>query len=220
MVDVSMSMMRMILAVRGHSIVAASIGFVEVLIWLVAIGKALEHMSSIYHVLGYAGGFAVGNYLGVWLEERFALGTNVVHAVLRRAASGAPGGERAVAAAERLREEGFAVTQLEGLGRHSSVDILNVVIARRNAGRVVAVIREVDPEAFISIEEVRTVQGGHIQPAARKVPFLSNLSMRRPQAAGPRALFRSAVPPPGPAVSERSDVDVAAPAVQSSVRLT
>lgn len=178
--DVSMAMTRMLLAVRGHRVIAAAIGFIEVLIWLLAVGKAIEHMHSFVHVIGYASGFAAGNYLGVWLEGRFALGTNVVHAVIRRPDVSPPiKDERAVA--ERLRADGFAVTELEGRGLHSSVDILNVVVARRNAPRVAGIIREVDPAAFVSIEEVRSVHGGHLQPAARKMPsFLSMESFRRP----------------------------------------
>jgi uncharacterized protein YebE (UPF0316 family) len=167
--DVSMAMMRMLFAVRGHRGLAASIGFVEVLIWLVAVGKALEHLNSLPHLVGYAAGFAIGNYVGVWLEGRFALGVNVVHAVIRR-----PGlASRATVAAQRLRGDGFAVTELEGQGLHSSVDILNVVVPRRNVPQVVKIIREEDPEAFMSVEEVRSVQGGYIRPGGRKMPFLT-----------------------------------------------
>lgn len=177
--DVSMAMTRMLLAVRGHRLIAAAIGFVEVFIWLVAVGKAIEHMNSIVHVFGYATGFAAGNYAGIWLEERFALGTNVVHTVIRRVATATSKDERAVTAARRLRSDGFAVTELEGRGLHSSVDILNVVVARRNVPRVMKIIREEDPGAFMSIEEVRSVQGGYMGPAGRKVPSLVHLKAWR-----------------------------------------
>ena len=172
MTDVSMSMMRMILAVRGHRVIAAAIGFAEVLVWLIAVSTALEHLNSALHLVGYAGGFAIGNYVGVWLEGRFALGINVVHAVIRRL-DDSTGTPRAMVAAERLRGDGFAVTDLEGRGLHSSVDILNVVVPRRNVPKVVSIIREQDPEAFMSVEEVRSVQGGYIRPGGRSMPFLT-----------------------------------------------
>ncbi|MEX0599152.1 MAG: DUF5698 domain-containing protein [Rhodothermales bacterium] len=179
--DVSMAMMRMILAVRGHRLVASLLGFVEVLIWLVAVGMAIEHLNSILHVLGYAGGFAVGTYVGIWLEEYVALGTSVVHAVVRRSAPDSNQEQGSVAAARQLRDGGFAVTELEGRGRESSVDILNVVVPRRRVSQVIDIIRRSDPSAFVSIEEVRSVQGGHSLPAVRKLPFLSSLSLRRSQ---------------------------------------
>lgn len=173
--DVSMAMMRMILAVRGHRVIAAFIGFFEVLIWLIAVGTALEHLNSILHVIGYAGGFAIGNYVGVWLEGQFALGVNVVRAVIRRPA-GASKAPRAMSIADRIREEGYAVTEIEGRGQRSYVDILNVIVPRRRVPNIIRIIRDEDPAAFLSIEEVRAIQGGYIRPGGRKMPVLTGLT--------------------------------------------
>lgn len=172
-VDVSMAMFRMILAVRGRRGTAAIIGFFEVLIWLVAVGQALNHLNSIYHVVGYAGGFAVGNYVGVWLEGRFAIGVNVVRAIFR--VSEHPGASSGHNAARALRREGFAVTELQGRGRESAVEILNVVVPRRRVPHVLALIGDHDPDAFVSVEEVRSTRGGYIRPGGRKMPYLPNL---------------------------------------------
>lgn len=170
-VDVSMSIMRMILAVRGHRGIAAAIGFFEVMLWLIAVGKALQHMDSIFHVIGYAGGFAAGNYVGVWLEGQFALGLNVVRAVCRsRVVDGIVGG--AHEAAVRLREQGYAVTEISGRGRESAVDILNIVVQRKEVPQVIRLLQAHDPDAFVTVEEVRTSLGGYIRPGGRKMPFL------------------------------------------------
>ena len=166
--DVSMAMMRMILAVRGHRGLAAFIGFFEVLIWLVAVGQALQHLHSVLHVIGYAAGFAAGNYVGVWLEGHFALGTSVVRAVFRGAPSDA-----AAAAVELLRAQHFAVTEMPGRGREGAVDILNIVVPRRQVPEVTRLIRAQDAAAFVTVEEIRATQGGYIRPAGRKMPFLT-----------------------------------------------
>ncbi len=174
-VDVSMSMMRMILAVRGHRGIAAFIGFFEVLIWLVAVGHALQHMQSIWHIVGYAGGFATGNYVGVWLEGRFALGMNVVRAVFR----GDPLGNAGPVAASVLREQGYAVTEMPGRGKESAVDILNIVVPRRRVPEVLRTLQEQDSTAFFTVEEVRKTHGGfipgggYVRPGGRKMPFLT-----------------------------------------------
>lgn len=173
-VDVSMAMLRMILAVRGRRGTAAMIGFFEVLIWLVAVGQALNHLNSVYHIVGYAGGFAVGNYVGVWLEGRFAIGVNVVRAVCR-VSERDPESSGGRMAARALRREGFAVTELQGRGRENAVEILNVVVPRRSVPRVLRLIGEHDPDAFVSVEEVRSTRGGYIRPGGRKMPYLSNL---------------------------------------------
>lgn len=189
--DVSMAMMRMILAVRGHRVIAAFIGFFEVLIWLIAVGTALEHLNSILHVVGYAGGFAIGNYVGVWLEGQFALGVNVVRAVIRRP-TGVSKAPRAMSVADRLREEGYAVTEIEGRGQRSYVDILNVIVPRRRVPNIIRIIRDEDPAAFLSIEEVRAIQGGYIRPGGRKMPFLTEWtfpSMRKRRSAARERLM-------------------------------
>ncbi len=169
--DVSMSIMRMILAVRGHRGVAAVIGFFEVLLWLVAVGTALEHLDSWLHVAGYAAGFAAGNYVGVWVEERFAMGTNVVRAVLPQVEH-ADGGTAGAAAAHALRESGYAVTEMHGRGRESAVEILNVVVPRKRVGEVMGIVQAYTSKAFVTVEEVRSAHGGRVRPGGRKTPFL------------------------------------------------
>ncbi len=173
-VDVSMGTLRLILGVRGYRLQAAAIGFFEVLLWLFAVGVALKHLHSVYHVVGYAGGFAAGNFVGIWLDERFALGTNVVRATFRAYAVGgvdAAGGTAAHRAAEALRAAGFAVTELEGRGREQPVCILNVVAGRRQVPEVIDLVHAHDPKAFVTVEEVRTTRGGHFRPSA-PWPFL------------------------------------------------
>jgi uncharacterized protein YebE (UPF0316 family) len=172
-IDVSMAMLRMIVAVRGRRGLAAIIGFFEVLIWIVVVGQALQHVHSLPHLVGYAGGFAAGNYVGVWLEGRFAIGLNVVQAICRVHPEEGDGSGGKVAAGA-LRDAGFAVTEIQGRGRESDVEILNVVVPRRSVPRVLRLIGDNDPDAFVSVEEVRTTRGGYIRPGGRKMPFMTS----------------------------------------------
>lgn len=162
--DVSLSIMRTILAVRGRRELAALIGFFEVLIWVTAVGHALQHLDSWMHLTGYASGYAAGNYVGVWLEGRFAIGLNVVHAICRGGALAGVGARAAAA----LRQDGYAVTETEGRGRESTVEILTLVVPRRRVPQVLRVLRSHDPEVFVSVEEVRTVEGGFMPPSGRR----------------------------------------------------
>lgn len=169
-VDVSMATVRLIFAVRGRRGLAALIGFFEILVWIFAVGQALQHLNSIPHLLGYAGGFAAGSYVGVWLEGRLALGLSVVHAVCRSEDDGtSPAGQLANA----IRLAGFAVTEIEGRGRDGDVDLLRIVVPRRRARALTELIQDYDPNAFITVEEVRATQGGYMQMAGRKSPVLT-----------------------------------------------
>lgn len=169
-VDVSMATLRLIFAVRGRRGLAAVIGFFEILVWIFAVGQALQHLDSVLHLLGYAGGFATGSYVGVWLEARLALGLSVVHAVCRSENDGVrPAGQLA----DALRLAGFAVTEIEGRGRDGDVDLLRIVVPRRRAATLIELVRDYDPSAFITVEEVRATQGGYLQMAGRKTPVLT-----------------------------------------------
>ena len=155
-VDVSMGTVRLILMVRGWRNGAATVSFFEVLVWIVAVGHAMRHLTSPYHLVGYAGGFATGTYVGVSVEHALALGQVAVRAILPNGDGGR--------VARALREAGYAVTEIDGRGREGPVDLVNIVVTRRNAEGVAVVIEEVAPRSFITVEEVRSARRGVLRP--------------------------------------------------------
>ena len=82
-VDVSAATSRVLLAVRGDRFYVPIIGFFESMIWIFAVGAAIQSLNSPLHVLGYAGGFATGNVVGLWFEEKMALGLSTVRIISR-----------------------------------------------------------------------------------------------------------------------------------------
>ena len=169
-VDVAIGTFRLIIGVRGYRMQASVLGFFEVLVWLFAVGAALQHLNSVLHIAGYAGGFAAGNFVGIWLDQRLGMGVNVVRAVCRTADDGARPGAGAAAA---LRSDGFAVTEVEGRGQDDPVNVLNVVAKRRQVNQVIDIVHAHAPEAFITVQEVRATRGGFFRPAGR-MPVLTN----------------------------------------------
>src|SRR5215510_2071492 len=152
-VDVSCDTMRVIFAIRGKRGIAACLGFVQAMVWIVAVGNAVKHLDSILHVLGYAGGYAMGTYVGVTLEQAIAYGVATVRVVSK--VSG-------VEIAEALRAAGHGVTEFGGFGRDGSVEILNSVVQRRHLEEVLAIVTSHDKEAFVTVEEPKILRGGLI----------------------------------------------------------
>lgn len=93
------------------------------------------------------------------VENYLAVGTVVVRAIIPDETHGTTAG--------RLRAEGFAVTELDARGRSGSVDVLNVVVKRSEAPRVVEAVEEEAPRAFITVEEVRSTRRGRLLPTRR-----------------------------------------------------
>ena len=149
--DVTMATMRMLLIVRGHRLLAPLIGFFEILIWVMAVGIVVQHLSSPFHVVGYAAGFATGNYLGLRLEGRLALGLATIRTMVRSGGAELAG---------ELRDEGFGVTETLGRGREGTVDVLYSVIPRKDVSRALAIIDSRAPGSFVVVDEPRGVHRG------------------------------------------------------------
>lgn len=148
--DVSLGTVRTISIFRGHRVLAAFIGFFEVLIWLTAVGQVLRHLDHWYLVIAYAGGFAAGNIVGIAVEAALAMGDAVVRVISPN---------REVHLAQVLRTADYFVTDLEGHGEKAlPVEVLFVVTKRRNLARLVALIEKADPFAFCTVEDVRRVR--------------------------------------------------------------
>jgi uncharacterized protein YebE (UPF0316 family) len=157
-VDVSMSTIRILLAVRGYKLVVPIIGFFEVLVWVFAVGNAIRFLDSGWHLLGYASGFAVGNVVGLLIEERLAIGYATIRVVSTHAG---------VEMADALRNIGFGVTEFGGQGRDGRVEIVYTVCMRRDIARVLDEIESWDRQAFITVEEPRDIRWGWMQSSPR-----------------------------------------------------
>lgn len=157
-VDVSMSTVRILLAVRGYKVAVPIIGFFEVLIWVFAVGNAIRFLDSGWHLLGYASGFATGNVIGLLIEERLAIGFATIRVVSTHAG---------VEMADALRTIGFGVTEFSGQGRDGRVEIVHTVCMRRDVERVVDEIERWDRQAFITVEEPRDIRWGWMQTIPR-----------------------------------------------------
>lgn len=82
-VDVSIGTLRIVFIARGERLVAPILGFLEILIWLLAIGQIFKHLNNIGCYLAYAGGFAMGNYIGMVIEHKLAIGVQVIRIIIK-----------------------------------------------------------------------------------------------------------------------------------------
>jgi uncharacterized protein YebE (UPF0316 family) len=149
--DVTLGTVRIIFIARGKKFLAPLLGFLEVFIWITVVSQIVRGAQSIVAYLAYAVGFAVGNYVGMIVEERLAIGQLVVRVILPK--DGA-------LLVDRLRTEGYGVTYVDGQGASGAVMLVYTVVMRKELPRVVDLIQQVQPKAFFTVEELRTAQQG------------------------------------------------------------
>lgn len=169
-VDVSIGTLRIIFLTRGLKYRAAMLGFVESLIWVIAISQVIKTVDGPAGYLAFAAGFASGNIVGIWLEEKIALGTLLVRIITRREA------DELVAA---LRQAGFGVTNIDAQGELGPVMTIFTIVRRKNLPRVVELIRRYNPNAFYTIEDVRFANSSFMDLAATKRPLARKRMFRQ-----------------------------------------
>ena len=150
--DMSIDTLRMLFVMRGQRLLAGALGSVQAAVFILAVGAALRGPLNVWTVTGYAAGFGVGVILGMMVEERLAFGY-----VMVRVYSSTSGAEIARA----LRDAGHAVTDFVAHGRDGRLTVVNSVVARKGAPAVRAIIDGIDPQAFVTVDDVRRLRRGY-----------------------------------------------------------
>ena len=150
--DMSLDTLRMLFVMRGQRLLAGALGSVQAAIFILAVGAALRGPLNVWTVAGYAGGFGVGVILGMIVEERLAFGY-----VMFRVYSSTSG----IEIARALRNAGHAVTDFVARGRDGRITVVNSVIARKDAPAVRAIIDGIDPQAYVTVDDVRRLRRGY-----------------------------------------------------------
>jgi uncharacterized protein YebE (UPF0316 family) len=149
--DMSIDTVRVLTVMRGQKRLAWVLGFFQAGIFVLAIGSVLANLDNPLSIVGYAAGFATGIVIGMTIEGRLAIGHVLVNVISPR---------RGSAISKRLREEGYAVTEIPARGKDGTVSMLNCSVLRKNVDPVGKIILEVDPDAFITAEDLRPVRRG------------------------------------------------------------
>lgn len=147
-VDVSMDTIRLIFIARGYKKIAPIIGFFQVLVWIITITRIMANLDNWTCYIAYAAGFAAGNFTGMILEERIALGVEMIRVITQRKADDL---------IEALRNNGFPVTTVNATGSYGDVAILYIIVSRKNIDQVLELIRQYNPRAFYTVEDIRFV---------------------------------------------------------------
>jgi uncharacterized protein YebE (UPF0316 family) len=149
--DVTLGTLRIIFISHGRRNLAPILGFVEVFIWITVVSQIVSHAQNILAYVAYAAGFATGNYIGMYIEGRLAIGTQVVLAIIQ---------ERASDLLAHLHAAGYGVTSVDGTGAQGPVKLVYTVVARKCLQDVLSIIHQTHPRAFLSIQDVRSTQEG------------------------------------------------------------
>lgn len=150
-IDVTLGTLRIIFISRGKRNIAPLLGFVEVFIWIAVVAQIVRGVNDLLTYLAYAAGFAAGNFVGMFIEDRLAIGTQVLRIIV-------PDGAGELTS--NLSVAGYGVTQVDGQGANGPVKLIYTVIKRKDIAAVLSLIHKTHPHAFLSVEDVRSTREG------------------------------------------------------------
>ncbi|MCU4155993.1 DUF2179 domain-containing protein [Carboxylicivirga sp. A043] len=149
--DVTIGTLRIVFLSKGFKVLAPVLGFFEVLIWLLAMTKIFENLDNWFYFIAYAGGFAMGNYIGLIIEERIALGVVNIRIITQKSG---------VELIKNLSESGYGVTHLDAHGSKGPVHIIYCILKRKDVAEVTEIIKRFNPKAFYTLEDIRFTNSG------------------------------------------------------------
>jgi uncharacterized protein YebE (UPF0316 family) len=149
--DMSMDTLRVLFVVRGKKLFVWILGFLQSVIFVVAISSVLTGERNYLNILGYAAGFATGNVVGMLIESKLAIGHVLVTII---------SSNRGALLAEKLRSSGYAVTEIAGRGKNGTVFELHASVLRKDVDHIETIVLEADSNAFVTAEDVRPVRRG------------------------------------------------------------
>ena len=164
-VDVSIGTLRIIFISKGKRYLAPLFGFVEVLLWLIVIGHVVKNLDNPINYIAYASGFATGNFFGMYLENKLAMGISLIRIVTVK-----EGG----ALVQHLRSMGLTVTDIKAEGNTGPVQVIFSIIKRKDVKAIIKIIHDFNPNAFYTIEDIGFVSK-NISPVINEASYRRKL---------------------------------------------
>ena len=156
-IDVTLATLRTVYSVKGKTVLAGLIGFIEATIWFIVVKEALNtDIQSPFIVISYAGGFATGSILGTFVSKKFVNSLIKVEVITTKATP---------ANVEKIRLEGFGVSVLDILDNNDDVDkkMLIVTLNSKHLDELKRILRHIDRNAFVVVNESKIVQNVFIK---------------------------------------------------------
>ena len=154
-VEITIQSLKTCMMVKGQRLKAAALGFVECAIWGLVISTIIGTLGDNLFLLAfYCVGYATGLFLGSTLEGKIALGTSSLQLIAND--------ENTKKIIEYLQENSRGYTVFEGHGSKDKMNMILIVLPRRNANPVLRQIRKItDNNVFVVVDEVSKYSGGY-----------------------------------------------------------
>jgi len=149
--DVTLATLRNIFLSRNIKKIVPVIGFFEVLIWLLAVSSIIKNLNNVMCYIAFAGGYSMGIFVGIRIEERLALGMQLVRVITNKSNK---------ALIDALHSANLGVTEIDAQGSMGPVKVLLIIIKRKDMANVIEMVNLHHGSSFFTVEDIRKVEQG------------------------------------------------------------
>jgi uncharacterized protein YebE (UPF0316 family) len=151
--SIAIGTLRVMVMGRARSWLVGFLALFESLMFVFTFGAVAQNLDDPWAVTGYCLGFAVGTIVGTKLEERMGQGYATVNIISKGSS---------LPIAEAIRKAGYGATRTSGEGQQGTHGLVWVVIRRKDVEVVFKIATEIDPNAFLTVNETRRVSQGFL----------------------------------------------------------
>lgn len=151
MLDVTIGTVRILLLAKGKKNLVPVLGFFELLIWLLAVQQVFLNLNNFACYIAFAGGFAAGNYIGMIIEEKLAIGHEVIRIITKVEAGDL---------LDYFATNGIGFTNIPATGATGPVNVIFTIVDRSRMPQIIRAIKRFNPKAFYTVENIKTVNEG------------------------------------------------------------
>ncbi len=150
-IENALGTLRLIVVANGKKILGATLNGIIAILWVATTGIVVKDIQKDpFKIIVFALGSALGSYIGSLIEQKMALGNNMLITITKK--------EGAKKVMEEIRKMGYGVTSIDGEGKEEGKKILLIMVSRKKRKEVVLKIKEMDCMAIIIAENAFTIQ--------------------------------------------------------------
>lgn len=150
-VDTSLGTLRIVMITRGNRKAVRLVGFIEVLLWVIAIGQIIHNLNNWAGYLAWALGFTVGSMIGFNIEDKLALGKHQLRIITSQPIE---------TFLEELKKLNQGFTVFDGMGANGPVKQIFCILNRQNNEEITSLINKHIPTSFVSVSDVMATDSG------------------------------------------------------------
>ena len=147
-IENTLSTLRLIVVAKGKKIFGAILQFIIAFVWVITTGIVVVNIKDDpLKVVFFALGSLIGSYLGSFIEERIALGEDMLTVITNDNSSNE--------IIEKLSSYNYPVYKLKSENKNTF--ILLVMSHKKNRSKIINIIKKIDRTSLISASSIKNM---------------------------------------------------------------